>query len=178
MSSVSRVRLSLTLTDGIAGCGLNTSNPRPTTAVNEIVALHNRRNGTSLPPFDQETLLALILTKFASMWPTFIESGFSTFTDSYLERWIHSFVTPSYRVACADWLLHDRDQRVTIQSTAQIVRIVGITPDHGLLRTVLVEVDRQGREIYTGGSGAPAYIDLQPDGNGFDMLQSLLVTRS
>lgn len=80
---------------------MNTSNPRPTTSVNDIVALHNRRHGTSLPPFDQETLLALILNQFSSMWPKFIESGFSTFTDSYLERWIHSFVTLSHTTPVA-----------------------------------------------------------------------------
>lgn len=89
-----------------------------------------------------------------------------------------SLVRLSHLVLTHQLTFDDRDQRVTIQSTSQIVRIVGITPDHGLLRTVLVEVDRQGKEIYTGGSSTPAYIDLQPDGNGFDMLQSLLVTRS
>lgn len=67
-----------------------------------------------------------------------------------------------------------RDQRVTIESTGQVVKIVGITPDHGMLRTVPVDVDRSGRE---GGARTKAFVDLQPDGNGFDMLKSLLVAR-
>lgn len=70
------------------------------------------------------------------------------------------------------------DQRVTIESTGQVVKIVGITPDHGLLRTLPIDVDRSGREVYGGGMGiSKKFVDLQPDGNGFDMLKSLLVAR-
>lgn len=69
------------------------------------------------------------------------------------------------------------DQRVKIDSTSQTVRIVGITPDHGLLRTVAVDVDRNGNEVFGGGMGSRTYVDLQPDGNGFDMTKGLLVSR-
>lgn len=44
------------------------------------------------------------------------------------------------------------------------VRIMGITPDHGLLRT----------EPLSGGQ----YIDLQPDGNSFDMMKGLIKTKT
>lgn len=71
----------------------------------------------------------------------------------------------------------ESDQRVTIASTSQLVRIVGITPDHGLLRTVPLDVDRNGKEVYGGGGGNRAFIDLQPDGNGFDMIKGLLVAK-
>jgi biotin--protein ligase len=59
-----------------------------------------------------------------------------------------------------------------------VVKIVGITPEHGMLRTVPVELDRQGREIFSGGMGLQQYIDLQPDGNSFDMIQGLLKSKS
>ncbi|ORY92445.1 biotin-protein ligase [Leucosporidium creatinivorum] len=143
----------------VVGCGVNTSNPKPTTSVNELIALHNARTGANLAPFRPETLLALILAQFGGMWDTFIAEGFQPFVDRYLESWIHS------------------DQRVTIESTGQVVKIVGITPEHGLLRTLPVDVDRNGREVYGGGMGIKKFVDLQPDGNGFDMLKSLLVAR-
>ena len=73
----------------------------------------------------------------------------------------------------------NRDQRVTIESTGQVVKIIGITPDHGLLRTVALNEDRYGRPTFGAGAGRvkDGFIDLQPDGNGFDMLKSLLVAR-
>ena len=65
---------------------------------------------------------------------------------------------------------------MTIQATSQVVKIVGITPEHGLLRTVALNLDRNGQEVF--GGGAPrTFVDLQPDGNGFDMVQGLLVSR-
>lgn len=66
---------------------------------------------------------------------------------------------------------------MTLEETGQRVRIVGITPDHGLLRTVPVDnyASEYGRE---GFSNASPHIDLQPDGNRFDILKGLIFSRS
>ena len=40
-----------------------------------------------------------------------------------------------------------------------------------------VPLDRSGNEVYGGGAASRTYVDLQPDGNGFDMVQGLLVSR-
>ncbi|GAA5855329.1 hypothetical protein JCM8547_009037 [Rhodosporidiobolus lusitaniae] len=147
----------------VIGCGINTSNPRPTTSVNELVDLLSARTGSSLPPFRPELLLAVVLAKFGEMWPVFVERGFEPFVDRYLTRWIHS------------------DQLVTLETTQQTVRLVGITPDHGLLRTTPVQLDRNGREVFGGalmGGGQPQYIDLQPDGNRFDLMKGLIYART
>ena len=62
-----------------------------------------------------------------------------------------------------------RDQEVTLTTVTppRKVRIVGITPDHGLLRTL----PEPGRD------GSMEYIDLQPDGNSFDLLTGLIKTK-
>lgn len=62
-------------------------------------------------------------------------------------------------------LLVCRNQIVTVTTrTPHItVRIQGVTTDHGLLRTVPVHA----------GYGSH-YIDLQPDGNSFDMMKGLI----
>ncbi|KAG1835403.1 hypothetical protein DFJ58DRAFT_202125 [Suillus subalutaceus] len=59
----------------------------------------------------------------------------------------------------------DRDQLVTLTNRTphRSVRIVGITPDHGLLRTVPM--------------GCGEFIDLQPDGNSLDMMKGLISTK-
>ncbi|SCV67524.1 BQ2448_5135 [Microbotryum intermedium] len=146
----------------VVGCGINTSNPLPTTSVNELVAAHNAQYGTTLAPFTPEVLMARVLNQFGGMWDVFLKQGFEPFVDRYLRCWIHS------------------EQRVTIEATGQIVKIIGITPDHGLLRTVPIDVDREEREVFGGGMGRGAsqgFVDLQPDGNGFDMLKKLLVCK-
>ncbi|GAA6043803.1 hypothetical protein JCM8097_007718 [Rhodosporidiobolus ruineniae] len=145
----------------VIGCGINTSNPRPTTSVNELVELHNRRYNVQLPPFTPERLLAVIMSKFGEMWEPFLRDGFEPFLDRYLTRWIHS------------------DQIVTLETTSQPVRITSITTDHGLLRTTAIQLDRDGREIFGGSvGGQPQYIDLQPDGNRFDILKGLIYART
>ena len=50
---------------------------------------------------------------------------------------------------------------VTTVSPPQQVRILGITADHGLLRTIPER-------------GAGEFIDLQPDGNSFDLMEGLI----
>ena len=63
--------------------------------------------------------------------------------------------------------VHRSDQLVTLTAVTppMQVRLVGITPDHGLLRTV-PEDPRVAR--------SQPYVDLQPDGNSFDMLTGLI----
>ena len=60
------------------------------------------------------------------------------------------------------------DQVVTLTTTTphQRVRIVGITSDFGLLRTIPE-------------SGAThSFIDLQPDGNSFDLMAGMIMTKA
>lgn len=48
---------------------------------------------------------------------------------------------------------------------------MGITLDHGMLRTARVKTGQAQRY------GQPDYIDLQPDGNSFDILAGLIKTK-
>ncbi|KAK4053395.1 biotin holocarboxylase synthetase [Microbotryomycetes sp. JL201] len=140
----------------VVGCGINLSNSKPTTSVNELIALHNASTGSNLDPLAPEDLLASISAKVETYWPRFTQDGFEPFLDLYLSRWLHG------------------GQRVQIESTKQLVQIVGITTDHGMLRTVPVETDRFGESSVS----YATFIDLQPDGNSFDMLQGLLKAKS
>ncbi|OCH92771.1 class II aaRS and biotin synthetase [Obba rivulosa] len=135
----------------IIGCGLNVLNPPPTTSLQQLV-----------PPdvdirLSMERTAAVIMAKFEEMWNTFLinRGSFAPFMDLYLERWLHS------------------DQLVTLTTTnpPQQVRVVGITPNHGLLRTM---PERGG---WSGGNGGE-FIDLQPDGNSFDLMAGLIKTKS
>lgn len=66
-----------------------------------------------------------------------------------------------------------RDQLVTLTTVDPPlpVRVVGITPEHGLLRTVAANPTKGAS------STKIEYIDLQPDGNSFDMFSGLIKTK-
>ncbi|KAK7440249.1 biotin holocarboxylase synthetase [Stygiomarasmius scandens] len=103
-----------------------------------------------------EKTAAAIMCKFEKMWHTFVEGrgSFAPFIDLYLERWLHS----------------DQLVLLTTFNPPKSVRICGITLDHGLLRTL---PERAGWP-----SEDNSFIDLQPDGNSFDLMAGLIKTKS
>ena len=68
------------------------------------------------------------------------------------------------------------DQLVTLTTVDPPVpvRIVGITHDHGLLRTL---PERTGWGVSARHGADAGYIDLQPDGNSFDIMMGLIKAR-
>ncbi|KAG2147398.1 class II aaRS and biotin synthetase [Suillus bovinus] len=130
--------------DIVIGSGLNVLNAPPIASLAQLAS-------TPTPGLSVERVAAAVLTSFERIWNSFLqneEQGFHPFMDQYLRSWLHS------------------DQLVTLTNRTphQSVRIVGITPDHGLLRTVPM--------------GGGEFIDLQPDGNSFDMMKGLISTKN
>ncbi|KIM41443.1 hypothetical protein M413DRAFT_445443 [Hebeloma cylindrosporum] len=132
--------------DIVVGCGLNVLNLPPITSLAQLQPGARER-------LSVEKTAAAIMAKFEPMWTVFTQNSgsFAPFMDLYLKRWLHS------------------DQLVTLTTTTPhtAVRIVGITHDHGLLRTT-PERPALGSE----------YIDLQPDGNSFDIMAGLIKAKS
>lgn len=68
-----------------------------------------------------------------------------------------------------------RNQEVTLTTVTphQRLRIVGITPDYGLLRCVPISASSSlyGRDVE--GSSAE-FVELQPDGNSFDLMAGMI----
>ncbi|KIJ63680.1 hypothetical protein HYDPIDRAFT_41077 [Hydnomerulius pinastri MD-312] len=131
--------------DVIIGCGLNVLNEPPIGSLAQLESLANDNKGPS--NLTVERVAAAVLTTFERIWDAFLaneDQGFQPFMNRYTDCWLHS------------------DQIVTLTTTTPHtnVRIVSITTDHGLLRTVPL----------SGGQ----YIDLQPDGNSFDMMKGLI----
>lgn len=84
-------------------------------------------------------------------------------------------------------MLTDRNQEVTLTTVEphQRLRIVGITPDHGLLRCVPISSGSNlyGRDVdggyddrtYSASAAASSqYVELQPDGNSFDLMAGMI----
>ena len=70
---------------------------------------------------------------------------------------------------------------MTTVAPPQRVKIVGITPDYGLLRTLPIGQSNSGGPGYGGYGGfhqSSPFIDLQPDGNSFDIMAGLIKSKS
>ncbi len=122
------------------------------------------------------------MSTFEPMWERFLASNgrFDAFMDLYLDRWLHSYVTPLVYPQISPKLTRScmskcRDQLVTLTTATphRKVRIVGLT-DHGLLRTI---PERGSHVVGVGYRAEPGYIDLQPDGNSFDLMSGLIMTK-
>ena len=70
---------------------------------------------------------------------------------------------------------------VTTVTPPQRVKIVGITPDFGLLRTLPIGHNGPGGNAgqgYAGSHQSTPFVDLQPDGNSFDIMAGLITSKS
>jgi biotin--protein ligase len=158
----------------LLGCGLNVLNIQPITSLAQL------QGAAQTNILSIERTAASVISKFESMWAIFTYGGvsFDPFMDLYLKRWIHSFVfwisTCRSATTYASSLFFDRDQVVTLTTTTphRQVRVVGITEDHGLLRTI-PEWSGTGRFGST-----VEYVDLQPDGNSFDLMANLIKSKT
>ncbi|TCD68669.1 biotin holocarboxylase synthetase [Steccherinum ochraceum] len=129
----------------VIGCGVNVLNTPPVASLSQL--------GTPPRPLTMERTAATTMATFEPMWNTFVaERGPSR------RSWIST---------SSGGCIH---QLVTITSTTphKNVRIVGITEDYGLLRTVPER----------GGGGGQQFVDLQPDGNSFDLMSGLIMSKS
>ncbi|ODN76679.1 biotin-[acetyl-CoA-carboxylase] ligase [Cryptococcus amylolentus CBS 6039] len=173
----------------VVGCGINVLNALPTTSLSQLHSLQAAKLSSSnkpLPPAPtMEGTFARIMSSFDAKWEQFIEEkGFKGFMDEYHGRWLHA------------------GQEVTLTTTEPHtrVRILQITPDHGLLRCIPLsnprpqashgltplydrnvdegENDRGGwsskQTSGAGSNGSSPYVDLQPDGNSFDLMSGLI----
>ncbi|QPG75540.1 hypothetical protein FOA43_002895 [Brettanomyces nanus] len=137
----------------VVGTGFNVSNAAPTTSVNMVIDSMNKYWGDngiskSLDRIETERLLAKYLSIFNGMFNTFRAQGFAPFLSKYYQMWLHS-----------NQIVH-----IVSEGNAR-ARIVGITPDWGML--LAKEVDTNDRP--TG-----QMFELQPDGNSFDMFRGLI----
>ncbi|KAG8695162.1 biotin holocarboxylase synthetase, partial [Ceratobasidium sp. 395] len=127
-------------------CGLNVLNQPPIMSLSQLYS-----EGSVSPALTMENVAANIMATFETMWRKFTDAqgSFEPFVDLYLERWLHS------------------DELVTLETTTPPtpVRICGINPDTGFLRTL----PEPGQALSSG-----SFIDLQPDGNSFDMMKGLI----
>lgn len=138
----------------VIGCGINCLNTLPTLSV-ALAA------GAREPP-PMETCAASVHTALESVLGAFASHGGS--------------FAPLAHVYRALWL--NADDEVLLAEHGERVRIVGVTSDHGLLRTVPVASTLTARDDRAWGpSGAVDSIELQPDGNTYDMLHNMVRQR-
>lgn len=140
--------------DMVLGCGVNVTNARPTTCLAEVAAAA----GGVAPAL--EACAGAILAALERALSAFAAASydFAPFVEAYRSAWLHS------------------DQVVDVDGAR--MRVVGIARDTGLLRTVPVSSSvRAADDAAWAAGGVAGAVDVQPDGNSFDMLQGLVRPR-
>lgn len=136
------------------GCGVNVSNSAPTTSLNLVLGKLNEIRASKglspLPPYRHEVLLAKLMFVINEFYSVFQHSGLQPFLPLYYKRWFHS------------------SQQVKIDTEgngySKTCIIKGITSDYGLL---IAEDIRTGERL-----------ELQPDGNSFDIFKGLVYKKN
>ncbi|CEH14264.1 Biotin holocarboxylase synthetase/biotin-protein ligase [Ceraceosorus bombacis] len=156
----------------VLGCGINCLNARPTTSLSDLITNHNSRlcaGEAALELVSQEKLAGAVLATLEKLWRIFAGGGgsFEPFIPLYEQVWLHS------------------DQETTLydREPPQRARIVGIAADHGTLRAVPIESKLTSTSPGAWGNAGSGiaeepWIDLQPDGNSFDMIKNLIRTKT
>ncbi|WFD20688.1 hypothetical protein MCAP1_002939 [Malassezia caprae] len=134
----------------IVGCGINCLNDEPTTSIQQL-AREAGSTGVSL-----EACAGAIHAALESLLRVWADHAYSfaPFVPAYRRAWLHS------------------DQVVTlVDAPGAPRRIVGITSEHGLLRTVPVNASVRAADTHAWlAPTIPGAVDVQPDGNSFDLL--------
>lgn len=141
----------------IVGCGVNCTNERPTTSVSELV----RQHAGADVAVSMEACAAAIHAALENLLNAFAGHAydFTQFASAYRGAWLNA----------------DQEVRLDEGAGDAPVRVVGITSDYGLLRTVpLGSALRAADARAWGPTDSVESFDLQPDGNSFDMLQNLV----
>lgn len=132
------------------GGGVNVSNEAPTTSLNLVLEklneLRAQKGLPALAPYNHETLLAKLVFTMGQFYSVFQHSGLKPFLALYYKRWFHL------------------NQRVALDAagdgrTRDCV-IKGITSEYGLL---------VAEDVNSGDT-----LELQPDGNSFDIFKGLV----
>lgn len=136
----------------IVGCGVNCLNQKPTTCIRALVTDE---------AVTQEGCAGAIMATLESLVRVFADTNytFEPFANAYREAWLHS------------------DQPVELSDAPGEPRrrIVGITSDYGLLRTVPYDASIRATDPRAWSAAPiPGAADVQPDGNSFDMLRGLV----
>ncbi|KAF4595484.1 biotin apo-protein ligase [Ophiocordyceps camponoti-floridani] len=105
----------------ILGIGINATNPRPTTALTDLLP-------AGAAPLRIEVLLARILTRLEAVHAQFMRHGFSEDMERrYYRHWLHT------------------GQAISLEAEGGIrARVLGITRDWGMLRAEETDADGRG----------------------------------
>lgn len=73
----------------LLGCGFNVSNSNPTICINDLVAQHNREQGSKLSPLSPAQLIGRSVTLLERLISDFQLCGPEAVLPIYYKRWVH-----------------------------------------------------------------------------------------
>ena len=133
----------------VVGCGVNLSNGKPTTCLNDLASAAAVKDGVEANLMSTEEFIARVVTRLDRIMTDFEDSERrEAILKRYYDRWLHG------------------EQRVTVKyeesvSSSVEATVVGID-EYGFLKALADD----GREL-----------TLHPDGNSFDLFSNLIVSK-
>lgn len=129
------------------GAGINISNSKPTTCINDVISRYNERYGLNLEKFTCERYLALVFNQLEILLDKVEENNIQHFYHLYYKYWLHQNTSVSVVEPNGDY---------------QVATILGID-NFGFLR------------VRTHLPGIRANMTVHPDRNSFDLLKGLIL---
>lgn len=74
---------------GISGAGVNLSNSKPTTCINDLIIQYNQKHGTKLDTFSYEKYLALVFNELENNLDKCQNDNMDSFYEFYYKYWLH-----------------------------------------------------------------------------------------
>lgn len=74
----------------ISGAGVNLSNSKPTTCINDVIVQYNQKHGTKLDTYSYEKYLAFVFNELENILDKVqSEDNMESFYDLYYKYWLH-----------------------------------------------------------------------------------------
>lgn len=129
------------------GAGINLSNSKPTTCINDVISQYNQKHQTKLEKFSLEKYLALVFNQLEILLDDIEKGNIQRFYDLYYKYWLHKNASVTILT------LNGEYQEATVDDI----------DDFGYLR------------VNTSIMGVSTKIAVHPDRNSFDFLQGLII---
>ncbi|KMQ96259.1 biotin--protein ligase [Lasius niger] len=129
------------------GAGINLSNSKPTTCINDVISRYNQKHQTKLEELSYERYLALVFNQLEILLDDIEKGNIQHFYSLYYKYWLHKNASVTV---------------LTLNGEYQEA-IVDDIDDFGYLR------------VNTSIMGVGTKISVHPDRNSFDLLQGLII---
>lgn len=131
------------------GAGINISNSKPTTCINDVILLYNNKYKKNLKKFTYEEYLALVFNELEKLLDCVEKNNIGYFYNSYYKYWLH------------------KNEEVTV-----------LEPTGEFQKATIIRIDDFGfLVVHVNINGLNTELTVHPDRNTFNLLKGLIFAK-